>query len=125
MKRKVCQKCGAVFFGTSIARFCKKCRAERQREAVRNWLQAHKDTLKEYNRQKQQKYYLLHREEILAKRKSLISKGPVPVKEAPKATQTAQTVKCGNYRADNVSCALCAGTGAEKYKACYAEVLKK
>lgn len=125
MKRKVCQKCRAVFLGTSIARFCKKCRAERQREAVRNWLQAHKDTLKEYNRQKQQKYYLLHREEILAKRKSLISKGPVPVKEAPKATQTAQTVKCGNYRAENVSCALCAGTGAEKYKACYAEVLKK
>lgn len=98
MKRKVCQKCGA----------------ERQREAVRNWLQAHKDTLKEYNRQKQQKYYLLHREEILAKRKSLISKGPVPVKEALKATHPAQTVKCGNYRADNVSCALCAGTGAEE-----------
>lgn len=125
MKRMTCQICGAGFYGEKNARFCKKCRAERQREAVRNWLQAHKDTMREYNRQKQQKYYQLHREEIIAKRKSPISKGPVPVKEAPKATHPAKTVKCCNYRADNVSCALCAGTGAEKYKACYVEVLKK
>ena len=92
---------------------------------VARWRDAHKDWWQDYNRQKQQKYYLLHREEILARRKSLTNKGPVPVKEAPKSAQTDQTVKCGNYRADNVSCALCAGTGAEKYKACYVEVLKK
>lgn len=124
MKRMACQTCGAGFYGAKRARFCKKCRAERQREAVRNWAQEHKDTMREYNRQKQQKYYLLHREEILAKRKSERRAGAVSAQEAPKAAHPAQTVKCGNYRADNVSCALCAGTGAEKYKACYVEVTK-
>lgn len=123
MKRKVCQKCGAVFFGTSIARFCKKCRAERQREAVRNWLQAHKDTLKEYNRQKQKKYYLLHREEILSKRKAALSKGKVPTaQETPKAP--AMVSVCKNFRPDVVACVLCADNCEEKFRACFVKVEK-
>ena len=124
MKRKVCQKCGAGFYGAKNARFCKKCRKERQKEMIARWRDAHKDWWQDYNRENQKKYYSVHREEILAKRKSLTNKGPLPVKEAPKSAHPAQTVKCGNYRADNVSCVLCAGTGAEKYKACYVEVTK-
>lgn len=124
MKRKVCQKCGAGFYGAKNARFCEKCRKERQKEMVARWRDAHKDWWQAYNREKQKKYYSAHREEILAKRRAINSKEPVPVKEAPKSAHPAQTVKCGNYRADNVSCALCAGTGAEKYKACYVEVTK-
>ena len=123
MKRMTCQTCGAGFYGAKNARFCKKCRAERQREAVRNWAQEHKDTMREYNRQKQQKYYLLHREEILSKRKAALSKGKVPTAQEPPKAPAFVSV-CKNFRPDVVACALCAGTGAEKYKACYVEVTK-
>ena len=123
MKRMTCQICGAVFFGTSIARFCKKCRAERQREAVRNWAQEHKDTMREYNRQKQQKYYLLHREEILSKRKRDLSKGKATAaQETPKAPAFVSV--CRNFRPDVVACVLCAGNCEEKFRACFNEVTK-
>lgn len=123
MKRKVCQKCGAVFFGRSIARFCKKCRAERQREVIARWREEHKDKVQAYNREKQKWYYSVHREEILSKRKAALSKGKVPAKqETPKVPAFVSV--CKNFRPDVVSCVLCAGNCEEKFRACFNEVTK-
>ena len=123
MKSKVCQKCGAGFYGAKNARFCEKCRKERQREVIARWREEHKDKVQAYNREKQKRYYSVHREEILSKRKAALSKGKVPTaQETPKAPAFVSV--CKNFRPDVVACVLCAGTGAEKYKACYVEVTK-
>ena len=90
---------------------------------VARWRDAHKDWWQAYNREKQKRYYSVHREEILSKRKAALSKGKVPTAQEPPKTPAFVSV-CKNFRPDVVACALCAGTGAEKYKACYVEVTK-
>ena len=78
MKRMTCQICGVGFYGAKNARFCEKCRKERQREVIVRWREEHKDKVQAYNREKQKRYYSVHREEILSKRKAALSKGKVP-----------------------------------------------
>lgn len=123
MRRVICQKCGAGFYGAKSARFCEKCRKERQREVIARWREEHKDKVQAYNREKQKRYYSVHREEILSKRKAALSKGKVPAKqETPKAPAFVST--CRNFRPDVVACVLCAGNCEEKFRACFEEVMK-
>lgn len=123
MRRVICQTCGAGFYGAQNAHFCKKCRKERQKEQVTKWREAHKDKWQAYNREKQKRYYSMHREEILSKRKAALSKGKVPVKQkTPKAPAFVSV--CKNFRPEVVVCVLCAGNCEEKFRACFQEVTK-
>lgn len=123
MKRMTCQTCGAGFYGAKNARFCEKCRKERQREVIARWREEHKDKVQAYNREKQKRYYSVHREEILSKRKAALSKGKVPAKqETPKVSAFVST--CRNFRPDVVVCVLCADNCEEKFRACFEEITK-
>ena len=123
MKRMTCQTCGVGFYGAKNARFCEKCRKERQKEMVARWREAHKDKWQAYNREKQKKYYSVHREEILSKRKADLNKGKVPAaQETPKAPVMVSV--CKNFRPDVVACVLCADNCEEKFRACFEEVTK-
>ena len=123
MKRMTCQMCGIGFYGAKNARFCKKCRAERQREGIARWREEHKDKVQAYNRENQKRYYSVHREEILLKRKAALSKGKVPAEqETPKAPAFVSV--CKNFRPDVVACVLCADNCEEKFRACFVKVEK-
>ncbi len=123
MRRKNCQTCGAGFYGAKNARFCEKCRKERQREVIARWREEHKDKVQAYNREKQRRYYSVHREEILSKRKRDLSKGKATAaQETPKAPAFVSV--CRNFRPDVVACVLCADNCEEKFRACFQEVTK-
>ena len=123
MRRMTCQICGVGFYGAKNARFCEKCRKERQREVIVRWREEHKDKVQAYNREKQKRYYSVHREEILSKRKAALSKGKVPTaQETPKAPAFVSV--CKNFRPDVVACVLCADNCEEKFRACFEEVTK-
>lgn len=65
-----CQICGSEFQGRINARFCVRCRKNRQQEQTRLWLRDHYHKDKEYKslrNVKTRKYYRDNRESILVK----------------------------------------------------------